>query len=186
MKFGLKATLYKKISRRYSRAFFNSAVEQKAIEQTQLDMVYLSETLRLSPEFADFIEASYLPQASIKKMLEELFGGRITPLTVDFLDLLVKRGRLNLLPEVISAFESLYHQYHGITKIQIISAEKIEPEQVERICAKLEERWKRGIFAETVIDPELIGGFKIKSGDRVLDFSLKNQLEIYRQHVINA
>lgn len=186
MKFGQQSTLAKKIGRRYASAAFNAASEAGRIEAVQLDMALLAEVVKGSAEFRSFINAAHLPPETCIAVFRELFAKRVQPLTFGLLALLAQRRRMNILPEVVDAFESRYHQYHGITKVKITSAVALEPGQVDRICAKLKERWQRGIFAETAVDPNLIAGFQIRSGDRVLDLSIKSQLEHYRQSVINV
>ncbi len=186
MKFGLQATLFKKISRRYAQSLFNLAIKNNALEPLQLDIILLSDMLKSSAEFRDFISAPHLQMFPNEKILNELLKTRVQTLTLDFLIFLCRKNRLNLLKEIISSFQVLYHQHYGITKVVIISAVALDPSQVDAICKKLKTRWNRGIFAETVVDPDLIGGFQIKSGDKILDFSLKSQLAKYRYAVLNA
>lgn len=186
MKVGLQSTLAKKIGRRYSRALFNAAVENKTIEGVNADIISLAETLKTSKDLNAFITAPYNPPELFEAVLKELFKDKVQAATYDFLLLLIKKGRLIILNEILASFMSLYHEYHRITKIQIISAMALLPEQVDAICKKLQMRHNHEYFAETMIDPDLIGGFQIKSGDEVLDFSMKNQLENFRRQVINA
>ncbi len=186
MKFGLQTTLFKKISRRYAQSLFNLAVKNNTLEPLQLDLILLATMIKTSAEFRDFISAPYLQMFPNEKILNELLKNRVEDSTLVFLFFLCRKNRLNLLSEIISSFQVLYHQHYGITKVVIISAFDLEPSQVDAICKKLKSRWNRGVFAETVIDPQLIGGFQIKTGDKILDFSLKSQLEKYRYDVLNA
>ena len=186
MKFGLQTTLNKKISRRYAQAFFDSIEAKGNIEKVYSDTLMLLELLKSSSELKGFILNPYHPAGLCEAVLKALLQERVHPLTYDFLLFLNQKSRLNILSEVLDTFGNLYHHYHWISKIQIISASELAPEQVDAICKKLKSRWKRGIFAETSVNPDLIGGFQIKSGDEMIDFSMKNQLENYRQQVINA
>lgn len=61
MKFGLQATFFKKISRRYAQSLFNLAIKNNKLEPIQLDLLLLSQMLKTSPEFNDFIRAPHLP-----------------------------------------------------------------------------------------------------------------------------
>lgn len=186
MNFGLQSTLAKKISRRYGQALFNLALEKNAVEETLADIVLLGETLKKSSDLTDFVHDPHvLPELS-EKVISAIFKDQVRPLTYDFLLLLIRKGRLLILPVVLEAFMALYHQYHRITKIMITSAEALTTQQVDNICKRLQSRHKHEYFAETAVDPQLIGGFQIKSGDEVLDFSMKNQLENFRRQVINA
>ena len=186
MKFGLQTTMFKKIGRRWAQSLFNRAIETNTLEAVQLDLLLISQMLESSPEFRDFVSAPHLQMFPNEKIINELFSTRVSALTLKFLILLCQKNRLNLLKEIILSFQVLYHQHYGITKVTITSAVALDPSQVDAICKKLKSRWNRGIFAETLVDPDLIGGFQIRSGDRILDFSLKSQLVKYRHAVLNA
>lgn len=186
MQFGLQTTLVKKISRRYGQALFNLALQKKALDDIHQDVMFLTETLRSSEELRSFISDPHHPPELCQSALKELFKDKVDPQTFNFLMFLVEKGRLNILREVLEAFTKLYHDEYKIRAIQIVSASELLPAQVEAICKKLKLRWKHEYFAETSVDESLIGGFQIKSGDQVLDFSMKNQLANFRKKVLNA
>ena len=186
MKFGQQNTVSKRISRRYGQAIFGQAMEKKNIEDIHKDFLLISSFLEKSPELRDFIADPHHPVELYVSVINEIFAQRTESLSSDFLLFLIQKSRLNLLSEIIAAFLKLYHEHHKIAKIRIVSATKLLPEQIDAICKKLKVRWKQEFLAENIIDPTLIGGFKIKSGDKVLDFSMKSQLETFRRQVINA
>jgi len=186
MQFGLQSTLIKKISRRYARALLGLALEKKTLEEVYVDVQFLTATLKSSVELKDFVVDPHHPDELLRSVLDELFKNKIQQTTFDFLMFLIEKGRLNILNEIISAFTLLYLEEHKIGTIEIISASTLLPEQVEAIRKRLTVRWKREFVAETRIDPALIGGFQIKAGDQVLDYSIKNQLENFRRQIINA
>ena len=186
MQFGLQTTLVKKISRRYGQALFNLALETNALDEIHNNVMFLTETLRSSEELRNFITDPHHPAELCQSALKELFKTKIDDQTFNFLMFLVEKGRLNILREVLEAFTRLYHDEYKIRMIQIISASELLPAQVDAICKKLKLRWHHEYFAETSVDESLIGGFQIKSGDQVLDFSMKNQLANFRRQVLNA
>jgi F-type H+-transporting ATPase subunit delta len=186
MKFGLQITLSRKISRRYAQSLFDSASQKKLLMDVHKDLVLIENVIKDSEDLKDFIQQPYLALGLAEAVLGEIFKTRIEPLTYDFLLFLIHKGRLNILSETIEAFDWFYQQHQEISKVQITSASELSKVQVAAICEKLNKRWKREIVAETIVDPALIGGFRIKSGDQVLDFSMKNLLENYRRQVINA
>jgi len=186
VRFGQQSTLNKKIARRYSHAAFSLAKAKNIVEKVRADMMLLDQTVKVSADFRDFLNMPHMKAEISTAIFKGLFKDNIEPQTMDLLNLLADKGRLNILPNIIEAFEIYYKQSTGLTKVQIISAVELEEKQVDRICEKLKARWNREVTAETLVDPELIGGFQIKAGDRVLDLSLKGQLDQYHQKVINA
>lgn len=186
MKVGLKLTAERKTSRRYARALFNLAEEQGIRDMIHMDVSLMLQMLRSCPDLEMFCEDSELPPERREAVFEELFRPRVNDLSCDFLRFLSRKERLGILPQVCEAFEDLYHIAAGITRVTIISAQPLSPEQVDAICKRLKSRWNRNVFAQTGADPALIGGFQIRSGDRVLDFSVKSQLDHFRHQVIHS
>ena len=182
----LNSTLVKKISRRYAQALLGLTLAKNTVEDVYADVVLLTESLKSSPELRDFVADPQHPAPLFKSAISELFKNKIQPGTFDFLMFLIEKGRLNILNEILSTFTDLYQQRNKIGKVEITSAAPLTAEQVDAITKKLAVRWKQDFIAETKVDSTLIGGFLIKSGDQVLDYSMKNQLEKFRRQVINA
>lgn len=186
MKFGLKLTAERKTSRRYALALFNLADEKGVRDIIHTDVTLILRMLRCCSDMEMFCEDSELLPEQREAVFKELFQPRVSELFYDFLHFLSRKERLGILPQVCEAFEDLYHIAAGITRVKIISAQPLSPEQVDAICKRLKSRWNRNVFAQTGADPALIGGFQIRSGDRVLDFSVKSQLDHFRHQVIHS
>ncbi len=186
MKFGLQSTVAKRISRRYGQALFNLSMERKDIEKVYTDVVFLTEMLDSSADLRGFLANTQYAAELNESVLKELFKDRVGPKTFDFLLFLVQKGRLNILSEILRAFNTLYNKGHKIALVQITSAAALSDDQVKAICQKLEKRWQHTFIAQTAVNPDLIGGFQIRSGDEVLDFSMKNQLENFRRQAIKS
>jgi F-type H+-transporting ATPase subunit delta len=186
MSFSISSTLAKKISRRYSQALFGLALEKKALEPIHADVVFLTETIRSSEELRNFIYDPQHPAALCQSVLKELFQDKLQETTFAFLLFIIEKGRFNIIEDILKAFTRLYHDEYKIRTIEIISATELLPQQIDAICKKLKLRWNHEYFAETSVNADLIGGFQIKSGDQVLDFSMKNQLDNFRRQIINA
>lgn len=183
MKFALQS---QRISRRYANALYSLGADNNNVDELLNDFIFIDQTLKISAELKEFIANPHHPDELYEAVTNDLFKNNVKPLTYDFLLFLIRKGRLNILNDIIAAFFKLYHEHHNISKIQIISAAALLPEQVDAICKKLKARWKHEYLAENIIDPSLIGGFQVKSGDKVLDLSMKTQLENFRRQVINA
>jgi F-type H+-transporting ATPase subunit delta len=74
----------------------------------------------------------------------------------------------------------------GILKVQITAAHALTDAQLTAMKQKLHDRYQKQIDADVSVDPSLIGGFKIKVGDLIRDFSIVTQLDQFEKSVINA
>ncbi len=91
--------------------------------------------------------------------------------------LMAEKNRLGILREFVSEFESLVDAKLGIVKAEITSATELDENTLEKIKTKIEELFGKKAEISVNLDPSLIGGFVVKVADKVIDASVKTQLE---------
>ena len=91
--------------------------------------------------------------------------------------MLTEADRIVLLPEIRELFENLKDDAEGVARADIASAFPLTDEQVARLTAALERRFKKKIEPTVTVDQELIGGARIAVGDTVIDGSVRGELE---------
>ncbi len=95
----------------------------------------------------------------------------------NFIQVLVQNNRLVLTPHIRGLYENLKREHEGVLEAQVISALPIGDDQVKKLVATLEAKFKRKITARVEIDPQLIGGVKIVVGDKVIDATVRGRLD---------
>ena len=95
----------------------------------------------------------------------------------NFLKLLLEYGRVAVLPEIATHFETRKAEIENLVEVTVTSASPISKAQQEIISKALRERLGRDVSLETEIDENLIGGAVIRAGDVVIDGSLRARLE---------
>jgi len=164
------------IARPYAKAAFAAAREQGRLAEWSRWLgnargVVLSEEFRL-------LESS--PGVSAAQ-LEELIAG-ICAADLDsqgraLLDLLTENGRLDFLPEIAEQFKALEAEDQNVADVEIVSATTLGDEQKARLAAALRTRLRREVRLTCAVDPALIGGAVVRSGDMLIDGSLRGKLE---------
>lgn len=111
-------------------------------------------------------------------------GGAAAPLLegdaapgANLLRLLAENGRLATLPDIAARFEVLKAEAQNILDVTLSSPVPVSAEQQARVAAALEQRFGRKVRLGVEIDERLIGGARLKVGDRVIDGSVRNRLE---------
>lgn len=96
----------------------------------------------------------------------------------NFVAVLGRDGVLNRENEIISAFEEIWNQENGELPASISSAHQLADNSREAITDYLKNKTgaKKIVLTEEV-DQDLLGGFVLKYESRVLDGSLKTNLE---------
>ena len=97
---------------------------------------------------------------------------------------LVNRNRINLVQAIITSYLDLVYNLASIKMIEVSSAFAFTNRQKNTLIKKLKEITKaREIRLAITVDPNLIGGFLIKTDSKVIDFTIKNQLQELAKHL---
>ena len=102
----------------------------------------------------------------------------------NFIDILIDRNRLQLLVEIIVAYQMLLDERLGVVRAQVTSARPLDRLQQRELAAKLEQVTGKQVRMEVAIDPSLIGGVIAKVGSTIYDGSVRNQLSAFKSRLI--
>ena len=179
------------IARRYAKALLDLAVEQQALPAVRADLLGLAALLQRSPELAWLVRVSPLNTQEKDGRLRALFADRVHPITLRFLRFLNARHRLNRLDTLLAEFEELCDAQAGVVRVRITSARPLAADQLAALQAGLGTALLAGrpagnVKTEQRVEPALLGGFKVQTGDLVRDFSLASQLDLLQQHWLQA
>jgi F-type H+-transporting ATPase subunit delta len=120
------------------------------------------------------------PKISTTQLLDfiaDILGGKLDGNVRNFFEELLRNRRLGLLPEVASMFEVMRAELENIADVQVTSAVALDDAQRQRLTAALKKRLRKDVRLHCDVDANLIGGAVIRSGDFVIDGSLRARLE---------
>ena len=103
--------------------------------------------------------------------------GKLDPKARNFLEELADNGRLNVLPEVAEMFETMRNEVENVADVHITSAVALSDTQRQRFATALKKRLNKEVHLHCDVDANLIGGAIVRSGDLVIDGSLRARLE---------
>ena len=161
----------KQVSKTYGSALFEVAMENRSLDATLEEVLFVKQTFLENEELSKF-----LLNPNIEKE-ENIYAGKVSDELTGLMTMLVLKGHqkdfLSVFDYVIAAIK----EEKGIGIAYISSAVELKQEQKERIEQKLIETTKyRQIEGNYKVDPSLIGGLVIRVADTVVDSSLKTQI----------
>ena len=161
----------------YAQALLSVAQSNDLTDRFGQDASFLTELLSASSDLSQLIENPIINPDIKKNVLMQLAGEQVHPLMLNFIKLLVDRGRIPFLARICAQYQELLRQLNQAVLAEVTSAVDLSDNQQEEIRQKvLAMTGARQVDLSTSLDPELIGGVVIKVGSQVVDASLRGQL----------
>lgn len=174
------------IARRYARALFALGQKQgeKELKAYGEDLAKIVGVLEGAPELVRIFKNPIFNVDEKKKILEQLFA-KIKPGTMvkNFCLLLADKGRLDSLPEIENYYAKLLDEFQGIVRGEIVTAIKLADNVKKEIVEKLEKQSGLKVVLDYNVDQDILGGLMLKVGDKVLDASIRAQLQILKENI---
>ena len=161
----------------YAEAFLQVASSRNEVDKVVDQAKDLLTLWNDCPEFSDAMGSPVLEVDAKKAALEKLFSKQITPSFLNLLKLLADRQRIGLLDAVLERMLELYREQRNIALATVISAEALTEDQQADLLEKIQLiAGTDNLEVNLKVDPELIGGFVVNVGSKVIDASLSGQV----------
>jgi len=173
-----------KIAAPYSRALYDFSVEKNLMHQITADFQNLESFLDQTPELTDYLNSPVITTQLKQELLDKTLKTELNQETFKFLSVLVERDRINLIATIITIYLELVYNLASIKMVEVTTAVAFTNLQKNTLIKKLKELTSaREIRLAITVDSSLIGGFLIKTDSKVIDFSVKNQLQLLAKHL---
>jgi F-type H+-transporting ATPase subunit delta len=107
----------------------------------------------------------------------------ISPMVKNFLGLLAEKERLGYLPDIAAYYRTLLDESQGVVRGRLVTAVGLAEARQDQIKTKLEAQTGKKLVLDFAVDPDILGGVVLKVGDKVLDASLRAQLQILKEQI---
>ena len=168
----------------YAHSLLDLADEQKQAEPIGQE---LDDIKRVIDENAGAREVFSNPAISIDEraeMLSRVFRGKVSPLLFNTLNVMNQHNRLGLIGQMAVAYGELLDEKLGKIEVDIIVAQKLTPEQMEAAKQKVSKALGRDAVVHQYVDETIVGGLVLRVGDKLIDASVKNQLNALKQQLL--
>jgi len=166
-----------RLAARYAKSLIDLSLEKGQLEPVYQDMQWLQAACKGSRDFLNLLRSPVIKADTKRKVLEAATAGKLSELTTGFIRLLVSKGRESNLPEIAAAAIELYKQYKNIYTVQLTTAAPVD----DAVRAAIVEQVKKSagvqhIELEEKVNPDIIGGFVLQLGDKLVDASIAYDL----------
>jgi F-type H+-transporting ATPase subunit delta len=164
-----------KISVRYSRALFESALEKNILDRVFRDMNHVGQICTVQ-EVRELLNNPVILPSKKKEILHNVFGKDLCTLTYAFIDMVIKNGRESYIPAIARVFMTDTMRYNGITETVLTTAVKVDDRIKEQVSELISSIFKTKVELKEIIDKDIIGGFILRIDDKFIDASIRNKL----------
>jgi len=174
-------------SERYSRALFEASKEANELEKTEKDIKNFLSLMNNSLEIKNFIHnptQSKENQNNVIQLLAEQFN--FSKNMKNFMFLLVEKRRIFFVEKIIDSFLRLCSKKRGEIKASLISSKELSEAELNSISKEFSSSTSSTIKFNYKVDKDLIGGLKLQLGSFMIDTSIKNKLNKYKQKMLES
>ncbi|MBK0380422.1 ATP synthase F1 subunit delta [Mucilaginibacter segetis] len=164
------------VALRYAKALIDLAQEQNTVEEVKNDMELFLKTLKASPELTAVLANPIISHSKKVHILGDIFGGKVNKVTIGFFNIMVNKGRGEVLYTTAHEYINLYDVKEHITKARVVTAAPLSAENKQKMLADIQQAIGGTVKLADKVDPSLIGGFVLTVGDRQIDTSIANDL----------
>ena len=172
-----------RIANRYARSLIELAREKGALEEVHDDMQALHELVRENRQLVLALRNPVLKPDKKKAVLNALFKDAHT-LTKTFFDIITRKKRAEVLPEVAAEFHRQYNEIKGIQVAHVTTAVPLDDKLREKIIGLVKKiSDKPQIKLIEKVNDQLIGGYILTVGDKQIDDSIKTKMNLLRREL---
>ena len=165
------------VASRYAKSLIDLAQEQNNLEAINNDMNFFLHTLKANSQLKAVLGNPIISQSKKVQILADIFSGKVAQLSISFFNIMVNKGRGEVLYTTAQEFNNQYNIIKHITKATVVSAAPLSEANKSKLLDEVKAAIGGQVILDAKTDPSLIGGFVLTVGDRQVDTSIANSLK---------
>lgn len=174
------------VSKRYALALFEAAEELDKIDLFKDQLDFLMTVLNDQPDLMRMLNHPRIKKDEKKELIDKLFENRLSKEVINFLYILVDKRRESDVYGIIEKYEDLYNEYKNIVEVVAKTAVPMEDQAKDKLIQALEAKLEKTIHLTNEIDSLVIGGVLLEVENKVIDGTLKGQLDSISKLIIGT
>ena len=166
----------------YARALFEVATEQDKLAVIHEQLNQFADVVSENRDLQGFFFSPYFSAQEKKEGLRRAVTGG-EPELVNFLEALIERHRMPALFRIRTRFAAMWDKANRRLPVSIVTAVPLDEATAQSIGRRIGEQTGEQIELSSSVDPDIVGGIVLRVGNRIMDASIKSQLENLRKQV---
>jgi F-type H+-transporting ATPase subunit delta len=166
----------RRIALRYAKPLIDLAIEQKALDKVKADMQNFSDICTESRDFFLMLKSPIIPHLRKAEILKSIFKARAHALTLAAFDIITRKNRESILPNIAEEFVNLYNEKMGLVEATVTTTYPLEDGQRNAFREMVKSITGKEALLEEAIDKDILGGYVLRMDDRQVDESIASHL----------
>lgn len=171
------------VAARYAQALFETVKLEGVVDNTLEQLQALEQVLHDHAQLGELLGNPGVDPDDKVGIVERLLRGRCSALVRAFVKMVVSMDRSASLGEIIGAFEASVEADRGRVRVVVRSAYPLPEAVLARLRTHLAHRERKQIELRPELAPELLGGVQLVVGYRLIDGSVRRQLNELRERL---
>lgn len=172
------------VARSYAEALFELAQTDDATELYAAELRQIVQLIESEADFRFFLETPRIEPRDKKRVLRDVFEGKIPERLLRFLLVVVDKRRQRVMPEIAAEFDKLVDEQLGRLQVDVTLAEEPDANAKANIKKHLDTLFRVEVLPRFRADPRIIGGVVVRVGDRIMDGSIRHRLQGLRRRLL--
>ncbi|KAI5621392.1 ATP synthase subunit O, mitochondrial [Silurus asotus] len=164
---------------RYATALYSAASKQKNLDKVEQELGRVNSLIK-DPKLSSIVLNPHIKRNIKQKTFNDVLNkAKLSPITINFINVLAENGRLSLTSDVIAAFGKMMSAHRGEVTCSVTTAQPLDEASLAELKVALNGFLAKGesIKLETKSDPSILGGMIVSIGDKYADMSTKTKIQ---------
>lgn len=171
---------------RYAKSLIYLAQEKSQLEKVFADMELIAATIRENRELNLLMNSPIVKGDKKQNVLNKVFGDKTSEITSTFVKLLTRKKREELLGPIANEFIAQYKTLKGFVLAEVTTAIRLDEAAKSKILDLIKQFSKGEVELKEAINPNLIGGFVIRIGDKMIDASISKKINDLKKELLGS
>ena len=167
--------LTSKVAKRYAQGLLDFTQESGNTESVFNEMKDIVKIMSQSKDLNQFFSTPIIDARKKEAIALEIFKD-FSPVAKNIIRLIIKQGRESQLKGIAQEFINKVEDIKGTQRISLTSASKLSEQNIQKIIADSKMVNVTNYDLETIIKPEILGGYILRVSDQQIDASVRTEL----------
>jgi F-type H+-transporting ATPase subunit delta len=174
------------LARTYAQSLMDLAEQAGVVDEVADELTRIAALLDESDDLRAFFHSVSIHKAKRAASLEVIFRDRVSDLTYRFIQVVNDHDRLDQFARIMLAYAQLLMDRHGQVEVDLYTASPLPQDRVDAIAAQISRAINRAALVNPRVDEGMIGGMKLRIGDKLIDGSVATRLVTLRRRLIET